>query len=162
MKFGVGAPRLSDIVNGKLGAGIVPLARMQREKPSAKNAGAVAVLAANTTIQTLALQDVLANDLLLMSARVQGTKGGVAGNTDIFINKNAGTATFFAYNDRLLLDRRHFNTPAGAVIIETLVGIFVIFTGGTLTLEVSGASAGSNLTVAIGDGQIEALVLRGV
>jgi len=160
MKFGSGAVRLQDIVNGRLFAGIVPWPRMAREKVSAKNAGIVTVLAANTAILTLALQDVLSNDLLLVSARVSGTKGITLGNTDIFVNFSAGTASFFAYNDKLLLDTRLNNQPASSVCIQTLVGMLSIFGGGTLTLALTGASAGSNLTVSAGDGQLEVLVLR--
>lgn len=156
-----GANRPRDIfIAGSLKEGTVPLARMQRTEGSAQNAGSVTVTAAKTQIVTLSLGTVNLGDRIFIGFMTLITKGATAGYTRMIIDKSAGTATYQLYNDRTSdasVDLRQ------EISSSNWMNMFVpmkITATGTLTLQVSGQSFGSDSTVVVGGTEIYALALN--
>ncbi len=150
------------VATGSQVRGIVPLARMQAEEQSAENAGAVTLLVGATAIATLASMNVVAGDRILVAGLVAVTKGATTGLIRINVTKSAGTATIvWGVNKADLVDERP-NILNGSLNQFALFGICEVTGTGTLTLQLAGLSAGSNSTVAIGDGDLYALRLVGV
>lgn len=115
--------------------------------------------AVDTDIISLPAQAALTNDLVLIWAGCKVAKGIPGGITDLYF-KNTGTAsiTFDAISSTrreqvfMAADEfRHFYLAGAARIIAS----------GTVLLTLVGRSEGSIASVAIGDGSIAALVMRG-
>ncbi len=149
------------VATGSQVRGIVPLARMLAEELTATNAGAVTLTAADTQIAALASMNVVAGDRILIMGKFISTKGATAGNTGIFVNKSAGTATIQLYDNDTESRDALLAVPNAAVVRNQIACIVKVTGTGTLTLQLGGFSIGSNSTVAIGDGEIHALRLTG-
>ena len=134
------------------------------DEQSAENAGAVTVTtgpSGGADIATLAEMNVVVGDRILLSTRVPVTKGATGGTTLVQIIKHAGTATIQTYNDEASIEESR-TIPANELRDICLDGVAKVTVAGTLTLKVRGGSEGSDSTVAIGAGQLYALVLRGI
>jgi hypothetical protein len=133
---------------------------LQVDQQSAENAGAVTVNAVGVTIVALPSMTVAVGDRVLVYSRVNLTKGATAGITTNTILKTSGTAVVVAYNDFVNVLLEVYQNASEALTMKS-AGLFKVTTAGTLTLGLRAASNGSDGTVAIGDGQLHALVLRG-
>lgn len=145
---------------GKVSAGIVPLARMQRTEGDAANSGSVTVNVSLITIVTLNLGTVNSGDRILISAAAGLTKGGTTGLTTVLVQQDSGTATIAALSG----ETRLF-APTTTHLLNTLFtfpvnGIIRVTGTGTLVLKLAGTSSSSDSTVAIGAGQLHAIVLN--
>ncbi len=147
-------------IDGVMTVGIVPLARMQSAQSSAQNAGAVTVTAALTTIVDTASITVVTNDIVLVGGAAELQKGVTAGKSRLSLAQIAGTATIVFLNAQTTLDQS-VDQINGTAYQMSVFGIVLVTAGGTLTLRLRGESAGSNSTVPIGAGQIDARVLLG-
>ncbi len=167
IRDGAAVDRLTlDISNGLLGAGLIPLSLLQVQESFASNAGAVAVLAANTTVVSAAVITVAVGDRILIGYEVAHLKGAVAGDSRFFLQQTAGAGTVLFLNNAGALagvgaianlpNQVNATTWPASGFVEARATV-----AGTVTLSLVGASQGSNGNVAIGDGQIHVAHLRG-
>lgn len=153
--------RLSlDTVTGLLGASKIPLSLLRVDEQTAQNAIAVTVGAGATTIVNLASVTVAVGDRIVFTAQVIMLKGATAGLTTMQVNKSSGTATIALGVDATVAEDAH-EQPNATTHKFTLSGVFQVTGAGTAVITLGGLSAGSNGTVAIGDGDLHAMVLRG-
>ena len=145
---------------GLLGTGLIPLSLLRVDEQTAQNAGAVTVLAASTTIADLAQMTVAVGDRIHVNGVVVALKGATAGLSTYGIAYALGTAVVAIGVDAVAVELAHDQLNATTHVF-TLSGMFLVTGAGTLTLRLYGRSAGSNSTVAIGNGDFHALVLRG-
>ena len=155
------APRFTmNTDTGLLGSSLIPLSMLRVDEQTAENAGVVTILAAATTIASLASMTVAVGDRIMYSADALIVNGATAGTKGLWVAQTAGTAAIVA----------EFNAPtagvqddilAGATHSQRVSGILAVTVAGTLTLSLRASSAGSDSTVSGGDGEIRALVLRG-
>jgi hypothetical protein len=153
---------LDDIAGGTLLAGVVPLARMLRARYKGHNAGAVTVVAGATTVLTLDCGTVVTGDVIRVSAYALFTKGATAGYAYLKLLKDSGAATVEFFDG--LSEAAHYRdtvVASGNVTIP-ITAVVEVTLGGTLTLKLTGYSAGSNSTVAIAGAQMYVEVLTGV
>jgi hypothetical protein len=145
---------------GLLGTGLIPLSMTRVDEETAQNAGAVTILAANTLVVSLASMDVNVGDIIHYVGFYRALKGATTGLTRAWVAQQAGTAVIAE-----ALGLTGADLPINHITATTefrrVSGMYRVTTAGTLTLILGGASAGSNSTVAINDGQLHALVLRG-
>lgn len=151
---------------GLLGTALIPLSLLRVQESFASNAGAVAVLAANTTVVSAAVITVAVGDRILIGYEVAHLKGAVAGDSRFFIQQTAGTGTVLFLNNAGALagvgaianlpNQVNATTWPASGYVEARATV-----AGTVTLSLVGASQGSNGNVAIGDGQIHVEHLRG-
>lgn len=151
---------------GLLGTALLPLSMLRVQESFASNAGAVAVLAANTTIVSAAVLTVAIGDRILIGYEVAHLKGAVAGDSRFFIQQTAGAGTVLFLNNAGALagigaianlpNQVNATTWPASGFVEARATV-----AGTVTLSLVGASQGSNGNVAIGDGQIHVEHLRG-
>lgn len=125
---------------------------------SSENAVPVTIIV-STEITTINFGAVTSGDRIYVSSWVAATKGGTSGLTSISIDKKSGTATISTYHDQsgLYSQRTH---PASAAEYFTTHGVLKITGSGTLEISLSGTSAGSNSTVATGNGDLYAFFLK--
>lgn len=133
---------------------------LQVDEQSAENAGAVTVLVGTTEVIALPSMNVLAGDRILVNALFAGTKGVTAGDVSIAIQQLSGTATIQSFNDKNYIAISE-DIAANKIMENHISGMFKVTVSGTSVLRLWAASAGSNVAVLAGDGQIHALVLRG-
>jgi hypothetical protein len=155
-----------NMATGLLGAALIPLSLLRVGESFASNAGIITVLAGNTTIVSAAQITVAIGDRILIGYDCRVLKGAATGVTNLFIQKTAGGGTVLFYNNAgiwagagaLSENPGHVNatqiTRPGFVEARATAA-------GTVTLSLIGTSAGSNGTVAIGDGQIHVDQVRG-
>jgi hypothetical protein len=117
----------------------------------ATNGGLVTMTAGGAEILSYNLGTVTADDLIFIAFGCEGTKGATPGDNTLTFAKKSGTATLNApttcYDSRYV-----FNATTYSV---NLPCVLKIATTGTLVINVTGTSAGSNTTVAIGDAFIK-------
>ena len=130
------------------------------DEQSAENAALVTVTALGVPIVSLPSITVAVGDRVLVYASLLATKGATAGNDSIWVSQSAGTAVgTFLHNYSIL---KHIESVlANGDLAIVLAGVFKITGAGTLTLRLDGDSAGSDSSVAAGNADIHALVLRG-
>ena len=131
------------------------------DEQSAENTGIVTVAASAGAVVSLPSMTVAVGDRIFVYAHVLVVKGATAGDTTIRLIQIAGAAVIAAYNDRTSA----FNTryiPASSSPEFMLSAAFKVTTAGPCTLRMDAVSSGSDSTIAAGDGQLHALVLRGV
>lgn len=145
--------------SGVMTIGTVPLSRMRRAEVSAKNAAVVTVTPSAGQILTLDCGTVAVGDRLFISAYLEMTKGATAGRSTLSIGKTSGTAVVSSYNDRAGVYDSWYQ-PASATYVKNASGILNVTTAGTLVLLLSCLSDGSDSTVAIGAGQMSAVILK--
>ena len=130
------------------------------DEQSAENAAAVTLPAGGLLIVALPEMTVAVGDRVLVYALAIAIKGATDGATMIRVEQLAGTATGIFINDEVnITNSDHVLANNTARMI--LAGMYRITGAGTLTLRLLGFSTGSDSTIAIGDGDIHALVLRG-
>lgn len=102
----------------------------------------------NTLSSIMAIEDeVSTGDIVLIAASVRGTKGATPGlNRFRFISAPPNTADIGL--DTLGGLGSSKDVSAGALWEDSISGIFNVITGGTLFINVSGSSAGSDTTIA--------------
>ena len=136
-----------------------PTGNLFNTEYSAANAGLITVTGAPTTIITLDIGTLTLGARILITISIQGSKGGTAGDVHFKTLRNTGTGSItFAHN---LSDTHHAQyliANEDWYITTSFVG--KIIQAGTLTLELTGVSGGSDFTIAISEGQIHALVLK--
>ena len=130
------------------------------DEQSAENAGAVTVITAGVEIVALPAMTVAAGDRVMVYAEIQIAKGVTAGDTSVRVDKLAGTATGVWCDDAPYMKHTSY-VPASDPLRLALSGMYKITGAGTLTLRLFGESEGSDSTVAAGEADIHALVLRG-
>lgn len=145
---------------GLLGAALVPLSLMRIDEQAAQNAGAVTVTGAATDIVSLPSMTVSAGDRIWVVGKVEMSKGATGGLSTIYALPSAGTATIVEGVDGLGF-RESQNHPAASTNDWSIGSLWAVTVGGTLTLTLRGTSNGSDGTVAVGAGELRALVLRG-
>ena len=138
--------------SGVMDSGTVPLARMQRTEVEASNGG-LTITSGGTQITTVDLGTVTAGDRILVSASVEGSKGGTAGISDCRVQKISGTATTSVIATSIVYG------PASTNWRIPGCGISKVTVTGTLVLELLATSVGSSSTN--GAGSILAIVLKG-
>lgn len=147
VRFSPGRVTLSDIGDGTLQAGIVPIPRIRRSEAFAQNAGIVTVLNAATSIIIVDMGTVVALDRVLGFAFWVMTKGATGGLTRMRIQKSSGTATVEwigpGVTPDFMIDPQNAFTESRGVL--GFIGKVTV--GGTLFLELSGLSSGSNGSV---------------
>ncbi len=149
------------MTDGKMLAGIIPLARMQVSEVTAQSAAAVTVTGVDTIIVVTSSITVAVGDRLLVSGRVLFPKGVTAGETQAYLARDSGTAVIQSFDTGIDLMLNVPSQPASSNWSPLLFGIFKTTGAGTLVLKLVGNSAGSNAIVAAGAGQIYALHLQG-
>jgi hypothetical protein len=145
---------------GLLGTGLIPLSMLRVDEQTAQNAGAVTLLAGGTQVTVLASMTVAVGDRIVYVGFFRALKGATSGLTWAAVVQQTGTAviaealglTGASHETAHLLNSTEF---------RRISGIFRVTTAGTVTIGLNGFSQGSNSTVAINDGQLHALVLRG-
>lgn len=171
MDLRIGAVQEADIVfsgtghkhTGGTDGNTIGLDALQVDEQSAENAGAITLSDPGTgftVIAALASMSVVADDRIIVLGDVETTKGATGGLTDIRILKASGTATILFGNDLGDIQDGK-NIAANITHRHNLSGVIKVSGSGTLVLAIQGQSAGSNSTVAIGTGQLYALVIRG-
>lgn len=138
--------------------GVVPLARMQRTEASAQS-GAVTVTSSDTSVITLSLGTVNSGDRILVTAWMRATKGATGGTTLMYVGQSAGTATITTLNSEVIL-KTSMNVPASSLQDQLISGVIKVTGTGTLTLRITGNSAGSDSSVPSGGSQVHAIVLN--
>jgi hypothetical protein len=134
---------------------------LRRNRASGENAGAVTLLGGLTTLLDVAAgADVAIGDEVLVEARINGTKGAAAGNTNINVVQTAGTATGVWVHDQAGAQDERWVGASQSVVVS-LTALFRVTGAGTLTLRLQGFSGGSNTTVAIGEADLNLHTLRG-
>ncbi len=147
---------------GKVTAGIVPLARMQRTEVIGSNAGSVTLLGTVTIIQTIDLGTINAGDRILVEGWARSAKGGTAGETLISIQKSSGSATivFTNANSATPFLLTNVKNIASQIDYFSISGFIRVTVSGTLVLGLFGQSTGSDSTIVANEGAIYALVLN--
>ena len=161
MKFGPGRISLSDINGGVLSAGVVPWPRLTQDGVINANSGLVTLTGLPTSIFVGSpLNNLAAQDRIIANVKVTVTKGGTTGLTSVRLRQSAGTATVRWESTATEVQNVETAQPNGSVWICTFTVIGYANVGGSSTFEVDGISAGSNGTVAVGDGQLALYVFR--
>lgn len=129
---------------------------------SAKNAGVVTLTTgAGADIVTLDLGTVTAGQRWAVAAQISdGLKGGTAGATRLHLLKSSGTATVVFLKDLTELQQSSYHAAADATVRLSVNGIMQVTVAGTLVIKAVGASAGSDTTLAAGEGQIYAMRMK--
>jgi hypothetical protein len=131
------------------------------DEDSSENAGIVTLLSTTTLITSIDFGTVKVGDRIHIDAAVGFTKGGTLGAMSTQLAKKSGdTAVIEFVHDSTTLFQK---TPAyGSAVTGNLAmsAILKVTGAGTLELEFSGASAGSDSTVAAGDGELYGYFLR--
>ena len=131
------------------------------DEQSAENAGVLTVTGVTTEIVQLPSMTVAAGDRIIITAYIARTKGATAGRSMVYVEKLSGTATIVVANDQVRISEVPYD-QISVVALATIAGVWKVTGAGTLVLRMFGISEGSNYTVEAGDGQLHALVLRGV
>jgi hypothetical protein len=126
---------------------------------TAENAGLVTIPAATISIATLDLGTVRSGDIINVEYGVTGIKGVTEGSCGVLLQKSSGTATIQMFKDKT----SHWNRMAvfandGWNIIGSIE--VTITAPGTLVMDITGDSNGSDSSCAAGDGQIRARFIR--
>jgi hypothetical protein len=145
---------------GLLGTGLIPLSMLRVDEETGQNAGVVTILAAATQIVSLASMTVAVGDRIFWSGFARVLKGATTGHTQVFCNHVSGTAVLAEALGLTGADL-DINQANATTEFRRISGIYMVTGAGTAVLGLGGLSAGSNSTVAINDGQLHALVLRG-
>lgn len=117
--------------------------------------GSTTVTSGGTTISTHDMGTVAVGDVIYADTSAKMAKGATGGETVLAIQKYSGTATI-QHTKRN--DSR--NQSASATVDFSTEGIFYVTVAGTLFLCSIASSAGSNATIAIGDGQFQTVFLK--
>ena len=149
--------RISDV--GRQLLGVTPLDLMQRTEVNGENGGSVTVPAGGISILNISLGTVKAGDRILVAGSITIAKGVTGGQTLLRIEKFSGTATIQTFNDRTSIAIDDDTQNASTTFVRDGFGIIKVTGTGTLNLEIVGFSLGSDGTVAIGNGQLHAIVL---
>lgn len=137
---------------------LVPLLRFRGQ---AKNASPTTLLNTPTTIVTLDLGTVVANDIILIQAYALCVKGGTGGRTYFEVSKDSGTGTFLCGEMVSGAVAEIDNQAAGSGIDRFFSAMFRVNAGGTLVLKLAGTSIGSNGTNGGDNNGLHVLVLKG-
>lgn len=150
------------VETAKIKDGNVTAPKLRRFEGSAENAGVVTVTASDTPITTVDLGTVVTGDRILVYGICNGmTKGGTAGQSELGIDKSAGTATIAIGNDNTEARITDQSIAISANYRAHVFTVVKVTAGGTLTLRLLGNSAGSNSSVSAGFGQLYAWVIPG-
>lgn len=146
---------------GTLQAGIIPLDRLRRAADvTAETSAGTTTVTTDTTIIQADLGTVRLSDVVLVHGMIQATKGGTGGSSTYTILKNGGTATI-----RFCKDRGSIGHSQQVAANETtefhFSGFGIITVAGTLQLQMSGTSDGSNSTITDDKAQMRAIILVG-
>lgn len=163
MRVALGAVRLSDITDGVLASGTVPLTRFQRTELSAENAGAVLNLAATgTTVVSLDLGTVTSGDRIFLDASLQIDLPAAGAHViSAEIAKDSGTATIAFANDLASFREDQRRAAEGDSVRFTLGAVVKATGNGTLVMKLAGYDSAATGDVAAGNGQIHAWVVPG-
>jgi hypothetical protein len=161
MRLRYNSVTLDQVVGGTLATGTVPLLRTMRTLVRNANGGIITVLAADTTVVLLSAANVVSGDIIHVTGMARLVKGGVAGAIHLHVVQVAGTASILwgFYGSELGIEIPSLG--AGANIHLPVSGYAEVDSSGTCQLALVATSAGSNASVAIGEGQFSAMVLIG-
>jgi hypothetical protein len=123
-------------------------------------AGPVTLNAADTPIISLNVPDCAVGDVLFVSTMLAAVKSLIAGNVDFHLSiDGAGAQGAFPNGDISM--HAHQNVPASGTWRGTMFGVVIVTTAGTMTLNLAGASAGSNATVGQDSAAISVVAFSG-
>ena len=161
MKFLNGTSSLSSIIGGRLNAGDVPLDRILRGYHTFTTTGIVTVLAASTNIIALnSVVPVIVGDYVLAFVSVSGSKGVTLGSTTLSLILSGASGVVNWFTGGSLLQSQQPDQPASSTLVALMAGFGVVSASDTLDLQLTGVSAGSNLTIATGAADVGVVVLR--
>lgn len=123
------------------------------------NGGAVVIGAGLTSIFDFSQLTVTAGERLFYNIFIKAQKALTGGMNEIELVKIAGTAAILVGSTEQNF-RQSGNILANGSYWVALNGLIFVSASGTLTMRVRGTSAGSNTTIAIGDGIFNVEVLR--
>jgi len=154
---------LSDLINGTLAYGVVPMARMIRSEEWGKNAGVLAIAAGPTQSVQIVCLGLLVGDRVLVASRVRLTKGAVPGlcGFRILTERIGGGAGGVWCEDLAFIRSDEANVPSLDDHNILVNGIFRVTQAGDIAFNLQGYSAGSNSAVPAGEAQLHAIALVG-
>lgn len=117
--------------------------------------GGVTVTSGGTTISTHDMGTVAVGDIIYADASARMAKGGTGGESVLAIQQYSGTAT--VRSTKRNMTRNH---PASITIDYSTEGMFYVTVAGTLTLCSIASSAGSDSTIATGEGKFQTVFLK--
>lgn len=141
--------------------GALTMTDMQKIENYAQCGGAHVITAAEFEIMALPSVNLVRNDVVWIGVTGVGTKGGVAGLTDIYTKEKSGSAilAFIAGADALYSSKY---ASANGWLGWTFSGMGKVIVTGTYVLGLYGKSAGSDTDVGINAFGCYIWVFRGV
>ncbi len=161
MEFQPGTITLNAISGGVLGSGVIPFPRFERDYQEAENAGNVTVTGGTTELNVITLTGAVAGDRIIVIARCEFRKGGVAGLTQNAVDRTVGPGVVNFMLRGAFWWNELRDTMANGRWADTLTLFGDVTTGGNITLRQYGVSGGSDSTVTTGMAAIAAWVIPG-
>lgn len=127
---------------------------------SNENGGLVNVTNVKTACLTTALGQCVPNQIVLVSSRLQLTKGATAGDSFHDVNQSSGTGTILFLNNLAFVEEKLIAHPIGLQWISVLTLIGIITAAGTVNLSTRGQSLGSDSACNAGDANHRIMVFR--
>lgn len=161
MRIGIGAVRLSDIANGVLAAGTVPMARFTRGLIFDESGVPVVLAAIGTEIVALPALTLVAGDYVLISGQARATKGPAAGLISLYTEQSGGAGTILAAGSAASNMSSDPTLAAMAAVQLAVSTMWLCTVGGTVIVRLGGASSAGDAQVNAGDGQLLAWAMVG-
>lgn len=125
------------------------------------NPAPVVVLGVPTDIVELNLGQLNLGDYVFFTADVTMVKGGLLGESSLFVNKSGGGATVYWTHDWEQLEQNNVFHQAATTWRQLVTGVGRVVVAGTFSVTLYGESLVANATVGANLGSAMAWVVRG-